>query len=115
MLSTRSSTNFSKKNYILCHFGDEGNAIEKLICLLLINISRRHSFMISITSDDCPQFVSTLWKNLCNQLRIKANLSTVYLPETDSPSEQANQKVENGLRRFCNYMRNNWAKEISII
>ena len=67
-------------------------------------------FQVLIVSDRGPQFISTLWKSMCKQLKIKVNLSTAFHPETDGQTEQANQDVERGLHTYCNYMQDDWAK-----
>jgi len=56
-----------------------------------------------------------MWQSLCKRLKIKANLSTAYHPEIDGQSERANQDVERGLRTYCNYMQDDWAKWLPMV
>ena len=86
-----------KKHYISCHSEDQRTSAEKVIKIMLWNIYCLHRLFNSIVSDWGPQFVFTLWKSMCKQLKIKANLSTVYYSETDSQTEWANQNIEWGL------------------
>jgi len=77
---------------------------------MLWNVYRLHGLPSSIVSDRDSQFISTMWKSLCKRLRITASLFTVYHFEIDGQSERVNQDVERGLRIYCNYMQNDWAK-----
>jgi hypothetical protein len=45
---------------------------------------------------------------LCKLLGIKQNLSTMYHPQTDGQTEQANQQIEEYLQIFINYHQDNW-------
>ena len=107
---------FSKeRHYVPCHSGDQGTSTEELVEILLWNVYRLHGLPSSITSDRGSQFVSTLWKSVCKRLKIKSNLSTAYHPETDGQTERANQDVERGLRTYCNYMQDDWARWIPMV
>ncbi len=82
---------------------------------MLWNVYRLHGLPSSIVSDRGSQFISTMWQSLCKRLRITASLSTAYHPETDGQSERANQDVERGLRTYCNYMQDDWAKWLPMV
>ena len=56
-----------------------------------------------LISDRDTQFMSKLFKELCQQLGIRQNLSSAYHPQTDGESERTNQSIEVALRIFCNY------------
>lgn len=45
-------------------------------------------------SDQEPQFVSELWNCVCEQLRFKRKLSTVYHPQTERQTEKINGVIE---------------------
>ena len=47
-----------------------------------------------IISDRDTRFTSQFFKELCAQLEIKQNMSSVYHPQTDGQSERTNQMVE---------------------
>jgi hypothetical protein len=104
-----------ERHYVPCHWGDGGTSTEETVWIMLWNVFRLHGLPDSITSDRGSQFVSTMWKALCERLRIQANLSTAYHPETDGQSERANQDVKRGLRTYCNYMQDDWAKWLPMV
>jgi hypothetical protein len=47
--------------------------------------------------------MSEIFKEICNLLEIKQNISSAYHPQTDGQSERTNQTVKTVLRIFCNY------------
>ena len=104
-----------ERHYVPCHWGENGTFTEATVWIMIWNIFRLHGLPDSITSDRGSQFVSKMWKAFCQKLRIKANLSTVYHPETDGQSERANQEVKQGLRLYCNYMQDDWARWIPMV
>ncbi len=81
---------------------------------MLWNVYWLHDLLSSIVSNRDFQFISTMWKNLCKQLRITASLFTVYHSEINDQL-QVNQDVECKLRIYCNYMQNDWVKWISMM
>ena len=70
---------------------------------------RQHGFPKAIVSDRGVQFVSTLWKRICQLLGIQRRLSTAFSPETDGSTERMNQTVETYLRNFVDHAQDNWA------
>ena len=94
-----------ERHYIPCHSEDQRTSAEKVIKIMLWNIYCLHELLSSIVSDQGPQFVFTLWKSMCKQLKIKANLSTAYHSETDDQTEWANQDIKQGIWTYCNYMQ----------
>ncbi len=68
-----------------------------------------HELFITIVSDWDTQFVNSLWKRVCQLLKIVWRVFTVYHSETDRATEQINQNVELYLCTFFNYSQNNWA------
>ena len=67
-----------------------------------------------MTSDRGPQFVSKMWDSLCKLLGITAKLPTVFHPETDGQSENANQEVERYLQSYVNYFQDDWVRLLPI-
>ena len=104
-----------ERHYVPCFWGDGGTSTKELQWILIWNLYRLHGLPSSIVSDRGPQFVSTLWKSMCKRLRIKVNLSTSYHPQTDGQTERANQDIERGLRTFCNYAQDDWAKWVPMV
>lgn len=104
-----------ERHYVPCHWGEDGTSAEATAWILIWNVFRLHGLPSSITSDRGTQFTSLVWKAFCQKLRIQANLSTAYHPETDGQSERANQEVKQGLRLYCNYMQDDWARWIPMV
>ncbi len=52
--------------------------------------------------------MSKLWKALFESLGTKLAPSTAYHPQTDGQFETANRKVEEMIRAFGNYKKDNW-------
>ena len=70
--------------------------------MFLRTFYRQHGLPVAIVSDRGPQFVSALWKRVCQLLGIVRRLSTAYYPKTDGATERMNQTVETYLRTFIN-------------
>jgi len=68
-----------------------------------------HELFITIVSDWGTQFVSSLWKRVCQLLKIVWRVFTAYHLETDRTTEWMNQNVELYICMFFNYSQNNWA------
>lgn len=75
---------------------------------LLGCLIRHHGIPRAIVSDRGPQFVSLMWKRICELLSITRRLSTAYHPETDGATERANQVLEEYLRSYAAYWQENW-------
>ena len=67
-----------------------------------------------IISDRDTRFTSQFFKELCDQLDIKQNVSLAYHPQTDGQSERTNQTLETILRIYCNHQQDNWADWLKI-
>jgi len=68
-----------------------------------------HELFITIVSDWDTQFVSSLWKKVCQLLKIVQKVFTAYHLKTDRTTKQMNQNVELYIHMFFNYSQNNWA------
>jgi len=68
-----------------------------------------HELFTTIVSNWDTQFVSSLWKKVCQLLKIIWRVFTAYHSETDRATEQMNQNVELYIHTFFNYSQNNWA------
>ncbi len=68
-----------------------------------------HELFITIVSNWGTQFVSSLWKRVCQLLKIVQRVFTAYHSETDRTTEWMNQNVELYIHTFSNYSQNNWA------
>jgi hypothetical protein len=76
---------------------------------LVVSLIRHHGVPRAIVSDRGPQFVSLMWKRICELLRITRRLSTAYHPETDGATERMNQVIEHYLRCYTTYWQDDWA------
>ncbi len=68
-----------------------------------------HELFITIVLNWDTQFVSSLWKRVCQLLKIVQRVFTAYHSETDRATEWMNQNVELYIHTFFNYSQNNWA------
>ncbi len=68
-----------------------------------------HELFTAIVSDQDTQFVSSLWKRVCQLLKIVWRMFTAYHSKTDEATEWMNQNVELYICTFFNYSQNNWA------
>jgi len=68
-----------------------------------------HELFTAIVSNWGTQFVSSLWKRVCQLLKIVQRVFTAYHLKTDKATEWMNQNVELYICMFSNYSQNNWA------
>ncbi len=68
-----------------------------------------YELFTAIVSDWDTQFVNSLWKRVCQLLKIVWRMFTAYHLKTDRTTEQMNQNVELYICTFFNYSQNNWA------
>ena len=73
-----------ERHYVLCHWKDDDISVEETIWIMLWNVYRLHDLLSSIVSNRDFQFISTMWKSLCKQLRITVSLFTVYHSEINN-------------------------------
>ena len=103
-----------ERHYAPCIATDRGTSAEATADILMRYVFRSHGLPESIISDRGPQFVSLVWKALCQRLKIDVKLSTAFHPETDGQTERANQDVERHLRTYCAYMQDDWVRLLPI-
>lgn len=73
---------------------------------------RQHGLPVAIVSDRGTQFVSLIWKRICQLLGIVRRLSTAFHPQTDGATERMNQEVEKYLRTFTTYAQDDWDEQL---
>ncbi len=78
------------------------------------HVFREHGILEKVISDQGPQFVSQFMKELYQVLRIKANASTAYHPQTDRQTEQVNQEVHEFLTMFMNHQQDDWSDWLAV-
>ena len=71
------------------------------------HVYRNHGIPDKIICDRDPIFMSHFWKNLFKTLNVKISPSTAYHPQTDGQTEIVNRKLEEMIRSFVNYNKNN--------
>ena len=76
------------------------------------HIYRNHGIPNKIISDRDPIFLSKFWKALFKSLGTKLAPSSAYHPQTDGQSEIANRKVEEMIRAFANFKKDNWDEHL---
>ena len=97
---------FSKKAYFLpCNTTITSQGVANLY---KEHVFREHGLPRKVISDRGSQFVSSFMKNLYDLLRIEANPSTAYHPQTDGQTERMNQELEEYLRIYVNEKQNDW-------
>ncbi|MBW0517207.1 hypothetical protein O181_056922 [Austropuccinia psidii MF-1] len=77
-------------------------------------IFSKHGLPSSIASERGSVFVSSLWTNICQKLKISRDLSTAYHPETDGQNERVNQILEQYLQMYVSYHQDDWNTWISL-
>ena len=86
----------------------KGTLVERLVRLFRDYVWKLHGLPESIVSDQGPQFVAGLTKELNRMLGIKTKLSTVFHPQTDGQTEHINQELEQYLRFFIEHRQKDW-------
>ncbi|KAK3554074.1 hypothetical protein QTP70_019189, partial [Hemibagrus guttatus] len=61
-----------------------------------------------IVSDRGPQFISRVWRALCEQLGISISLSSGYHPQSNGQAERLNQEIGRFLRSYCRREQQCW-------
>jgi hypothetical protein len=102
-------------HYISCITEEDETTVEKTARLLINNAWKLHELLNIIVSDRDSQFVSLVWRTICEILRIDVKLSIAFHSETDEQSEIANQKMKRYFRNYCNYQQNDWFEWLFMI
>jgi hypothetical protein len=84
--------------------------VETVAWAFIKHVVAYHWLPKAIVSDRGSQFVSGLWKRLCEILGIQRRLSTAFHPQTDGSTERMNAVVEAYLRAYVQWDQKNWAK-----
>jgi len=71
-------------------------------------IFRLHGLPKDIITDRGSIFTSDPWKETTKQLGIERRLSMAFHPQTDGQTERTNSTLEQYLRAYVNYQRDNW-------
>ena len=76
------------------------------------HVYRNHGLPSKIISDRDSIFMSKFWKSLFTSLGTKLSPSSAYHPQTDGQTEIANRKVEEMIRAFANFRKDNWDEHL---
>ena len=76
---------------------------------------RLHRVPESIVSDCDTKFMSTFWHELHRLMGTKLLMSTVFHPQMDGATEQANHSIGQILRMFINDDEKNWADKCPMV
>jgi transposase InsO family protein len=93
------------RHLIPCHTTMDAVELAKLF---LQEVVRLHGLPKMIVSDQGPQFGSTFWGQICNQLGIDQWMSTAFHPQTNGQTEQMNARMERYLRVFVNHQQDDF-------
>jgi hypothetical protein len=97
-------------HYVSCTAEENETFAEKTAKLLINHVWKLHELSSTIMSNRESQFISLVWKNVCETLKINVKLSTTFHSKTDDQSEIANQKMKRYLRNYCTYQQDDWSK-----
>ncbi|MBW0532022.1 hypothetical protein O181_071737 [Austropuccinia psidii MF-1] len=81
---------------------------QDLAQLFIIHIISKCDLPSSIFSERCYLFVSSVWKNLFQKLKLSRDLTNAYHPETYGKTERVNQILENYFRMYVSYNEDDW-------
>jgi hypothetical protein len=90
-------------HYISCVAKEDETTVEETTQLLINHVWKLHELSSIIVFDRESQFVSNVWKFVCQTLRINVKLSITFHSKIDEQSEIANQEMKRYLRSYCNY------------
>ena len=76
---------------------------------------RLHGVPKSIVSDHDTKFTSMFWHELHRLMGTKLLMSTVFHPQTDGATEQANRSIRQILRMIINGDQKNWADKCPMV
>jgi hypothetical protein len=102
-------------HYISCTTAEEKTNAEEIARLLINHVWKLHELSNTIISNRESQFISLVWKSICETLKIDVKLSIAFHSKTDDQSEIANQKMKRYLRNYCNYQQDDWFEWLSTI
>ena len=86
----------------------EKTSAEGLARLFRDNMWKLHKLLESIISDQGPQFIVGLIKELNGMLGIKSKLSMAFHLQTNGQTKRVNQELEQYLRMFIDHRQEQW-------
>ena len=86
---------------------------ESVARALFERVISRHGIPSRITSDQGPQFIGQVMKELCRCMGIQKLQTTAYHPQTNSAVERIWPNVSRHLRKFCQAQQQQWDLHLS--
>lgn len=80
--------------------------------LLVQHIFRIHGIPSNVVSDRGSQFVSQVWRDICNALEVLVSLTSSYHHQSNVQAEQCNQQLEATLRGVVESNTSAWSKHL---
>jgi hypothetical protein len=97
---------FTKRAHFVSH--KMTDSAEDVALLFLREVVRLHGMPISIVSDRDSRFMSNFWTSLLKLLNVLRNASSSMHPQTDGQTERINRILEETLRHYVNFRRDDW-------
>jgi hypothetical protein len=97
-------------HYISCTTTKEDINAKKTTLLLINYVWKLHELSNTITLNRESQFIFSIWKIVCQILKINVKLFIVFHLKTDDQSEIVNQEMKWYLRSYYNYQQNDWSE-----
>jgi hypothetical protein len=101
-------------HYVSCIAEEDETFAEETIKLLINHVWKLHELSNTIMSNRESQFISLVWKTICQMLKVNIKLSIAFHSETNDQSEIANQEMKRYLRSYCNYQQDDWSDWLSM-
>ena len=76
--------------------------------VFLKEIWKLHGLPTDIVSDRDAMITSHFWQALMDLLEVRTKLSTAFHLETDGQTERINQTIEQYLRHYCSWKKDDW-------
>ena len=97
---------FTKRAHFVSHRMTD--SAEDVAQLFLREVVRLHGMPISIVSDRDSRFMSNFWTSLLKLLNVSRDASSSMHPQTDGQTERINRILEETLRHYVNFRRDDW-------
>jgi hypothetical protein len=97
---------FTKRAHFIPH--KMTDSAEEIALIFLREVVRLHGLPISIVSDRDARFMSSFWGSLLKLLNISRDASSSMHPQTDGQTERVNRVLEETLRHYVNFRRDDW-------
>ena len=83
--------------------------------LILKEVVRLHGIPESIVSDQDTKFTSIFWKELHKIMGSKLLMSTIFHPQTDGATEQANRSITQILHTVVSNDQKDWSSKCPMV